>query len=361
MRGADRLPFWILWLRHLKHGRSLFDKEFWQKLFRQPENEVTLVWISKGQSEVQKVRLTPKVQWALKLSGIVAVGLCLFSFVFLFEFLVSWPQRVLLKDENFALKREMQKIQFHLDNLQSSVDRMGRFDQKLRALTDVDKDFAKLKGPQGQGGGETDEAAQQTYDFGDYKVASSALEVDPEANQVLDRRQTFLIQKIYSWMRRIYKDSELQEQSFEELFEVLKGREIQLASTPSVVPVKGWVTSHFGYRLDPFTGRRALHRGMDIVARPGAPVYAPADGVVTFGGPNGSFGNTVMIFHGYGISTLYAHLDGANVRPGQKIKRGEVIASVGNTGRSTATHLHYEVIVHGVPVDPRKYVLDRSL
>lgn len=361
MRGSDRSSLIKEWLRSLKYGRALFEQAFWQRLFRRPENEVTLVWISKGQSEVQKVRLTPKAQWGLKIGAAALVGVFVFSFIFLVDFIVNWPQRALLTQENLALKKEMQKIQFHLDNLQSSMERMGRFDQKLRALTDVDKDFAKLKGPYGQGGGESDENNSQNFDFGDFRVGSQALEPDPEAGQILDRRQTFLVQKIYSWMRRLYKDSELQEQSFEELFEVLKGREIQLASTPSIVPVQGWVTSHFGYRLDPFTGRRALHRGMDIAAREGAPVYAPADGVVTFSGSNGSFGDVVMVFHGYGISTLYGHLDSANVRAGQKIKRGEVIASVGNSGRSTGAHLHYEVIVHGVPVDPRKFVLDRTL
>jgi murein DD-endopeptidase MepM/ murein hydrolase activator NlpD len=362
MRGSERASLWYDLLRNLKRSRALFERSFWSQIFRQPQNEVTLVWISKGQSEVHKMRLAPRTQRLLKIGATVAVAIFIFSFIFLFEFLINWPQRAGLRDENIALKKEMQKIQFHLDTLQSSIDRMGRFDQKLRALTEIDKDFAKLKGPQGQGGGEADENGQQTtYDFGDYKILSSGLEADPDANQVLDRRQSFLVQKIYSWMRRLYKDSELQEQSFEELFEVLKGREIQLASTPSIVPVKGWVTSHFGYRIDPFTGRRGLHRGMDVAAREQAPVYSPADGVVTFTGANGSYGDTVMIFHGYGISTLYAHLSGASVKPGQKIKRGEVIASVGNSGRSTGAHLHYEVIVHGVPVDPRKFVLDRSL
>lgn len=146
----------------------------------------------------------------------------------------------------------------------------------------------------------------------------------------------------------------------EELFEVLKGREIQLASTPSILPVKGWVTSHFGYRIDPFTGRRALHQGLDVVARIGAPIVSPAEGVVTFAGKYGSYGNAVMIFHGYGVTTLYAHCNELYVQVGQRVRRGDVVASVGNTGRSTAPHLHYEVIVHGVPVDPRKYVLNRQ-
>ena len=113
--------------------------------------------------------------------------------------------------------------------------------------------------------------------------------------------------------------------------------------------------------MDPFSGRRALHKGLDIAAAKGAPVGSPADGTVTFQGNYGSYGKAIMVFHGYGMSTLYAHLDDVYVRVGQRLKRGELIGSVGSSGRSTGPHVHYEVIVHGVPVDPSKYILDRSL
>jgi murein DD-endopeptidase MepM/ murein hydrolase activator NlpD len=237
---------------------------------------------------------------------------------------------------------------------------MARFDQKLRALTDVDKRVSRSRSVMGQGGGEEIESPTQ-LDFGDYRVDTTTMVPADDAADVLDRRAFFRIQKVYAWMSGLFQDSLLQEQSLEELFEVLKGREIQLAATPSILPVGGWITSHFGYRMDPFTDRRTFHKGMDIVAREGTPVMSPAEGVVTFSGYNGTFGKTVMLFHGYGVSTLYAHLDDTMVRQGERVSRGDVIGTVGNTGRSTATHLHYEVVVHGVNVDPRKYVLDRAL
>lgn len=361
MAAQPKQTFWNFLKTNFEYSKFVFRKDFWRNLFKKPQDELTVVLLSKGHLEVRKLRFSVRLLWGLKVFG-AAVAVCfIFSFLFLVQDLVQLPQRTILKDENIALRKELNRIQFHLDTLQSSMDRMNRFDQKLRALTDIDKDFAKMKGPMGQGGGESEDPSQQTYDFGDFKIDASNLEIDSEATKYLDRRQTFLVQKIYSWMNNLYKGSELQEQSYEELFEVLKGREIQLSATPSIIPVKGWVTSHFGYRLDPFTSRRALHRGMDVAAKEGAPVYAPADGVVTFTGQNGGFGDTVMLFHGYGISTLYAHLEEALVRSGQKVKRGEIIARVGSSGRSTGAHLHYEVVVHGVPVDPRKYVLDRSL
>lgn len=329
--------------------------------FQRPQEDLTLVLLTKGHLEVRKLRFSPRVLWMAKWAAALGVLLVGLSFVFLIFFLVRWPENSILTAENRSLKKELSKIQFHLDTLQMSVDRMTRFDQKLRALTEVDKEFAKYKGPLGQGGSETEETQEAIYDFGDYKIDGAELSLETESPKYLDREETFAFQRLYSWMKRLYQNSELQEQSLEELFEVLKGRELQLSSTPSILPVQGWVTSHFGYRIDPFTGRRALHRGLDVAARIGTPIIAPAEAVVTFVGPYSSYGNVVMLFHGYGISSLYAHTDELFVKVGQKVKRGDIIGTTGNSGRSTAPHLHYEVIVHGVPVDPRKYVLDRSL
>ena len=337
-----------------------------KKWFSRPQEDLTILMMSRGHREVQKLRVSPSSLWILKVSLAVSSFIFLLSLIFFVDFLIKLPERELIRAENEALRKELLNLQFHMDTLQGSVDRMARYDQKLRALTSVDRQFLKTKGPSGQGGGEDAEAEDLPTEvdsilLGDQRISGETLDLNAQATYALDRRDVFTLQKIYSWMRRFYKDADLQEQSIEELFEVLKGREIQLTATPSIIPVRGWVTSHFGYRFDPFTGRRAFHRGMDISARAGTPIMAPADGVVTYTGPYGGFGKTVMLFHGYGVSTLYAHASELHVVVGQKVKRGERIASVGNTGRSTASHLHYEVILHGVPVDPRKFILDRSL
>src|SRR5437773_2424390 len=112
------------------------------------------------------------------------------------------------------------------------------------------------------------------------------------------------------------------------------------------------------WRRDPFTGMRDFHQGLDLVAPIGTKVIAPADGIVTKVGPSGGFGNSVFISHGYGIITRYGHLASYNVRVGQRVKRGDVIATVGSTGRSTGPHLHYELLVHQRNVDPIKYILE---
>jgi murein DD-endopeptidase MepM/ murein hydrolase activator NlpD len=131
------------------------------------------------------------------------------------------------------------------------------------------------------------------------------------------------------------------------------------AATPSVAPVSGLMTDGFGRRRDPFTGRRAFHKGLDISARRGTPVMAPADGVVVFTGRNGGLGKTVRIAHGFGFTTVYGHLDAIDVEPGDEIRRGEVLGALGNSGRSTGPHLHYEVHLDGKAVNPLYYMLER--
>jgi murein DD-endopeptidase MepM/ murein hydrolase activator NlpD len=131
-----------------------------------------------------------------------------------------------------------------------------------------------------------------------------------------------------------------------------------LASTPSIWPLRGYLSAGFGNRIDPFTGVRDFHPGIDISVPRGTKVQAPADGVVVFCGPRSGYGNAMMIDHGFGVVTRYGHLDRFNVRPGQRVKRGDVIAFSGNTGRSTAPHLHYEVWVNDQSRNPIEFIID---
>src|SRR5690606_16069985 len=110
--------------------------------------------------------------------------------------------------------------------------------------------------------------------------------------------------------------------------------------------------------LDPFTGKAVMHAGLDIAAPPGSPVHAPANGVVSYVGYEPGYGNLVSIDHGYGVVTRFGHNSRIFVEKGQTVKRRDVVATVGSTGRSSGPHCHYEVRVHGVPVDPMNYILD---
>lgn len=133
-----------------------------------------------------------------------------------------------------------------------------------------------------------------------------------------------------------------------------------ISSTPAITPVRGILTSGFGYRADPMTHGRGNHQGIDIAAAYGLPVHASGDGLVLEAGEQGGLGKAVFIAHGYGLTTRYGHMSAITVRPGQRIKRGDVIGKVGNTGRSTGPHLHYEVRVDGEPLNPIGYMLDNG-
>ncbi|MEE9276666.1 MAG: M23 family metallopeptidase [bacterium] len=149
-----------------------------------------------------------------------------------------------------------------------------------------------------------------------------------------------------------------QESAFEELIKAFREKRVLLAHTPSILPVRGWLTSAFGHRRSAFTGRREFHAGIDIVARRGSPVSAPADGVVIMASRESGYGNTIEIRHLQGITTRYAHNQKMLVRVGQRVRRGQVIARVGSSGRSTGPHLHYEVRLNGLAVNPRIYIVD---
>ncbi|MES1241404.1 MAG: M23 family metallopeptidase [Acidobacteriota bacterium] len=133
-----------------------------------------------------------------------------------------------------------------------------------------------------------------------------------------------------------------------------------ISQTPAITPVKGIFTSGFGSRSDPLTHGHGNHQGVDIAAAPGQPVRASADGIVMRAGNLGGLGNAIFVAHGFGITTRYGHLSKIEVRPGQRVKRGDVIGRVGNTGRSTGYHLHYEVRQDGDPVNPLVYILDNG-
>lgn len=148
-----------------------------------------------------------------------------------------------------------------------------------------------------------------------------------------------------------------------ELTGVFERQRSLLATTPSIWPVRGYLSAGFGNRPDPFTGLKDFHPGLDISAPLGTKILAPADGSVIFAGVKGGYGNAVTVEHGRGIVTHYGHMDVINVRVGQAVRRGSVLGFVGSTGRSTAPHLHYEVWLNGANQNPLRYILDeyRSL
>jgi len=146
--------------------------------------------------------------------------------------------------------------------------------------------------------------------------------------------------------------------SLDELLIQLEDKRVRLESMPSVWPARGWLTSRFGPRVSPFTGRSQQHAGIDIAGARGTAITAPARGRVAYVGRKGPLGNALVIDHGFGVRTVYGHNDKVVVEVGQTVERGDRVAHIGSSGRSTGPHLHYVVEVNGKPKDPLDYIFD---
>ncbi|MFQ5442528.1 MAG: M23 family metallopeptidase [Thermodesulfobacteriota bacterium] len=245
-----------------------------------------------------------------------------------------------LKKENAQQKIEIQDFSSKIRGLESQVARLDLFDKKLRIIANIEgpKKPAVTGQVKGIGGG-------SSMDVEDYLLTPGS-KVDE------------LVGQMRSDLTQLKLKADSQESRFAELQGQLLKKSGILAATPSIWPVRGWVTSTYGKRVSPFTGLTQNHRGIDIANRKGTPVVSTARGTVVRIARDANVGKFLVIRHGYGIKTIYGHLSKVNVRVGEKVKRRQKIASLGNTGRSTGSHLHYGVSVNGVFVNPTKYILN---
>ncbi|HEY4485203.1 MAG TPA: M23 family metallopeptidase [Nitrospiria bacterium] len=300
------------------------------------EESYTVLVIPSPASKTYRYQLTQK---ALKIiiGGTATVAVMLFVFLVHYFIMASdmWELKALRKETN-AQKIQIQIFASNITDLKKQMNRLKDFDTKLRVIADI--------GPpppsdQLQGMGGQEEPGRDAVYLG-----RTIQEED--------------LMKMNEDLKNLAAAASSQEVSFEELSEEMKDKRSLWASTPSVWPLRGWFTSGFGNRLSPFTGNVTMHNGIDIAARRDTPVLSSAGGVVSFEGFNSGFGKMVKLNHGYGVQTTYGHLSRSNVRIGQKIKRGDVIGFVGNTGLSTGPHLHYEILVNSIPVNPMRYILN---
>jgi murein DD-endopeptidase MepM/ murein hydrolase activator NlpD len=162
----------------------------------------------------------------------------------------------------------------------------------------------------------------------------------------------------FSAIKNLSQKADSVEKNLGSLVNILESQTVRLATTPTIWPAQGWVSSPFGYRIDPFTGKRTFHRGIDIATNFGNPVVATADGNVIEAAYDKFFGRTVTISHGGGIVTQYCHLDKYIVKAGQRIKRGDLLGYIGKTGKALGPHLHYEVRINDTSVNPYNYILE---
>lgn len=299
----------------------------------------TLIVVPDHHSEVRRYRLQKKAV-IRTLVGAGAFLLLLTAAAVHYVFVArDARENRSLRDENLALKGELKSIRERIEHIGSTLDRVERFDQKLRAITllsDPQRDLAM--GPVEPSG-----AAAGTPAGADAQFARLTRKESPK--------------ELAGKLEKLSAEATRQEQSLTELTAYFQDQKSLLASTPSIWPVRGWVTSDFGGRVDPYTNDRVMHAGLDIAGPHGKEIVAPSDGTVVFAGLEGGYGNVLVVDHGYGVKTRYGHLASIKVKPGEKVTRGQLIAALGNTGRSTGPHLHYEVRVNGISQNPRKFIL----
>lgn len=233
-------------------------------------------------------------------------------------------------------RHQIQNLSRKINDVGSRLTALNNFERKVRIIANIELPASET-GNSGMGGSIPEDLESE---IPVEKSHSSLMRV---ANEHIDQLDLAMDQK---------------QGDFASLVKELEKRQNILAATPAIRPARGWVTSRFGYRKSPFTNRREFHKAFDVSAPKGTPVVAPANGVVSFAGPRGAYGKMLKIDHGHGISTVYGHLNKFLKKRGEHVKRGDLVAQIGNTGRSTGPHLHYEVRVNNIPVNPEKYILD---
>ena len=283
----------------------------------------TIIFVPHARAKFRKLKVSHRLLFSL--ISLVSTSLCLSTF-FSVQYFTSLSQT----HELSKLRRENRELQTANEQFGKSVDSLRT---QLRTVEDRTRKLAIIAGIT-----TLDEASQG----GSGGLRNDELAGNPYRDDV---------DKMSFRSSNLAKDLSALEEKF-----VAQSR--MLSSTPSIAPVRGILTDGFGGRSDPFTREPGQHNAIDISSAIGQPIRTPADGIVVKAEWASGYGNVIYISHGYGYSTRYGHLSSFAVRPGQRIKRGEIIGHVGSTGRSTGPHLHYEVRVNNNPVNPLEYILN---
>jgi murein DD-endopeptidase MepM/ murein hydrolase activator NlpD len=299
-----------------------------------PKNFYTLLILPKKDSSAKKISLSSTL---VKGVSIFMMGLILFVMYFSYDYIhIRREQAELkrLKMQTAEQRKQIDGLVAKVDQFSIKMDELKQFDKKIRIM-------AKLV---------TGRDKEQLLGIGGPASEENRL------RSRMDADNKAMIAGIGRHMDRLMVDAASREESFANLLAYLQEKKSLLASTPSTWPVAGWVTSEFGQRISPFGGEKEFHKAIDIATRIGKPIQAPADGIVAEVAFQHDVGQMIRIDHGHGISTFYGYLSQAVVRVGATVHKGDRIGYVGNTGRSTGSHLHYAVMLNGISVNPRKYL-----
>lgn len=264
----------------------------------------------------------------------IAVGTIVFINLLILGFNIFFIKNI---DESRSIASTNQNLSQRIEDMSQRADSLDKIIANLHRVNSDIIDIADLP-------------AFDDAEFS-YGIGGPELDFFDPDNPIILARARSVNRKLDSLLIA----AKTENQAIEEAKEHFVKRRSILSHTPSMWPMRGYVSSGFGKRLDPFTGIWKMHEGIDICARKGTPIRATADGKVRFAGWYHGYGKMVRLNHIY-YETRYGHLEDIKVRPGQSVKRGDIIGTCGNSGNTTGVHLHYEVRVSGKPTDPKKYI-----
>jgi murein DD-endopeptidase MepM/ murein hydrolase activator NlpD len=294
----------------------------------------TILILSKENKGIRKFSLSPLIASLVICSFAFLAAFSGYAGYKLYHLRLDLSRVASIKQKSVEQSRQIVALSEKVSMLDEEMNILRTFNRHLVGITKVDLNASDELNGIG-GGSEPIQAANST----------EAL------------TEKILTRELHSHIKQLGDDIVIERDVAKDLLAEIERQRSLLAHTPGTWPTRGWVTSRYGWRNSPFTGKREYHKGVDIASRKGTPIHAPADGIVTSYHKNGAYGNFMVINHGYGIVSRYAHLSGSVAEVGQHIRKGEKIALVGNTGRSTGSHLHYEVLVNGIHVNPQRYML----
>lgn len=331
-------------------------------------DHLTVIVVSEETAPVRRFRVRrDQLRRGAWIAGIVAV--------FLVGILIDYTRLRIqavdvsqLRAADAAHRKELHDLTSQVTSLQQHYQQVRELEHKIRIIANLPSNVTEARLPDlstGQGGGD-EEAAKKaapadppTFRDAPPEPAAEPARKPPSPvseNGILKLDDAALA-RISRKAERLGQEMPAEQASLDDLLSGLQGKTDRLASTPSIWPTDGWVTSGFGYRTSPFTGKREFHPGLDIAANFGTAIVAPARGRVVWAGPRGALGNAVVIDHGHGIESFFGHTEKIVVHRGETVERGQEIALVGSTGRSTGPHVHYTIEKNGRPVNPMDYIL----
>ncbi len=302
--------------------------------------ESRLIFVSKDQKKVKEYRISRK-----KLITFISIFLIAFliSGKIGLDLLVSFSHNSKierLERANIVLEMRLSEIQERMSVIKEEIELVNSKDDELRTVMGLDKLSNDIRDV-GIGG--------SRYDY----------ELTDEISGFNNKTE---LSKQLMELAKMEREIKLEKESYSNLLATFQKKQDSLAYLPALRPVlRGVITSRFGMRRHPVYNVYRHHDGLDINAPRGTPIYAAADGVVQYANSNGGYGKMVILDHKYGYETRYGHMNRILVRRGQKVKRGEKIGEVGNSGITTAPHLHYEVRLNSKPLDPRLYYFDDNI